>query len=284
MGRVLSEEGSETRSALLMMERGVSQVYVVVPAYNEADNLPRMLAEVHEVLAGHHEAFQLLVVNDGSQDGTAQVVERLARTMPIGLLHHERNSGIGAVFQTGLTAACAQAEPHDIIVIMEADRTNDPLVLPTMLERVRNGDDIVIGSRYRSGGGYHRFPLFRLGLSIGANLLMRLLFPMAGVRDYTIFFRAYRAGILKQGFAHYAGCLIERRTFACNAEILIKLKALRPRISEVPMHYRYDLKHGRSKLAIPRTISEYLTFMIAMRTGKRQPSEQHPVVDTELTT
>lgn len=242
-----------------------AQVFVVVPAYNEAENLPRMLTEVGQTLAAYEVAFQFLVVNDGSQDATAEVVEGLAKTWPIRLLHHPKNRGVGAVFLTGLTEACAQAQPNDAIIILEADGTNDPRVIPQMLERIRAGDDVVIGSRYRAGGGYHKFPLRRLILSRGANWLMKLFFPIANVRDYTIFCRAYRAGLLQHAFERYGDRLIERQTFACNAEILVKLHALGLRASEAPMHYRYDLKRGRSKLAIQRTIKEYLALMVAIR-------------------
>lgn len=261
----LREAGGLTQAEPRVTAPQISRVFVVVPAYNEAQNLPRMLAEVNRTLSACEATFQFLVVNDGSQDATAEVVGKLAKTLPIMLLQHPKNHGVGAVFRTGLAEACAQAQPDDAIIILEADGTNDPRALPQMLERIRQGDDIVIGSRYRAGGGYHRFPLRRLVLSCGANLLMRGFFPIAGVRDYTIFCRAYRAGLLQRAFEQYGDRLIERQTFACNAEILIKLQALRPRASEVPMHYRYDLKRGRSKLAIQRTIKEYVALMVAIR-------------------
>ncbi|MBI4355027.1 MAG: glycosyltransferase [Candidatus Omnitrophica bacterium] len=255
-------EGARMKSA----DAVPSHVFVVIPAYNEALNLPALLTGVHQVLAAQQESMTLIVVDDGSEDETAEVVRQLAVTRPIELLRHAQNRGVGAVFRTGFSAACAQAAPHDVIVLMEGDGTSDPAVLPAMLGRIHQGADLVIGSRYRPGGGYGGFSVRRMALSLGANLLLRLRFPMAGVRDYTIFFRAYRAGLLQRGFQRFGERLTELRTFACNAELLIKLRALRPNIAEVPLRYCYGVKRGRSKLAVRRTIAEYLAFMATART------------------
>jgi dolichol-phosphate mannosyltransferase len=247
------------------------KVFVVIPAYNEERNLISLLPHVGRVLRNAGRDFRILVVNDGSRDNTRGVAEELAASLPVEVISHPTNYGVGHVFLTGLRAASKAAAPTDMIVLMEADSTSDPDLLPEMIRRIEAGDDVVIGSRYAKGGRYHKFPAKRLVLSLAANACVRTLFPLSGAKDYTIFYRAYRAGVLQRGFAVFGDNLIETRTFVCNAELLIKLNHASPLcVSEVPLVYRYDLKKGKSKMPIKRTIREYVSFLRRARAALRQ--------------
>ena len=252
---------------------GPSTVFVVIPAYNEEQNLPSLLPHIARVVSAIGREVRIIVVNDGSRDNTRAVAENLAKTLTVLVISHPTNFGVGRVFLTGLRAASESARAEDVIVLMEADSTNDPELLPEMVRRIENGDDVVIGSRYQRGGRYHKFPPKRLALSLAANAGVRVLFPIRGVRDYTIFYRAYRAAVLARGFAIFGDRLIETRTFVCNAELLVKLNHVWPlRVSEVPLVYRYDLKKGKSKMPIKKTFREYLSFVRqARRTLKNTP-------------
>ncbi|HEX4141033.1 MAG TPA: glycosyltransferase [Candidatus Methylacidiphilales bacterium] len=239
-----------------------SKLFVVIPSYNEEENLPALLPLIARVVEPTGHPLQMLVINDGSRDQTRQVAEKLGETLPVRVISHPTNLGVAQVFRTGLRAAVEAAAPSDVIVLMEGDRTNIPELLPEFMRRIDAGDDVVIGSRYAPGGRYHKFPFKRLVLSHGANTSMRFLFPIPHARDYTIFYRAYRAGVLAKGFEILGDRLIETRTFVCNAELLIKLNHIQPlRISEVPLVYRYDLKRGKSKMPIAKTMREYVTFV-----------------------
>ena len=250
-----------------------SRVFVVIPAYNEEQNLPTLLPHIVRAVASASRDLQIIVVNDGSRDNTRVVVEQAATTLPARVISHPTNYGVGRVFLTGLQAASELARPNDVVVLMEADSTNDPELLPEMIRRIESGDDVVIGSRYEKGGRYHKFPPKRLVLSLLADAGVRALFPIRGAKDYTIFFRAYRAATLARGFAVFGDKLIETRTFVCNAELLIKLNHVWPlRVSEVPLVYRYDLKKGKSKMPIKKTIREYFSFVSQeRRTLKNTP-------------
>lgn len=237
-------------------------IYIIVPAYNEEQNIARLLSSIDEVLSSEKYAYRIIIVNDGSRDGTQGAAKELSYRYPIHLINHSSNKGIGAVFTTGLSAACSMArEDEDIIILIEADCTNEPPVLSKMISKIKEGYDIVIGSRYRAGGGYIGFPPFRYILSIGANTMLRFLFPVKGVRDYTIFFRAYKAGLIKKAFLLYGEEFITSATFVANAEVLLKLGKLSQRISEVPMIYNYSLKKGKSGMKIISTIKEYFIFI-----------------------
>lgn len=238
------------------------KVFVVIPAYNEEQNLPSLLPHIAAVLTKAAREYLIIVVNDGSRDNTKSVAEEIGRKLPVQVISHPTNYGVGRVFMNGLKAATEAAGPNDLIALLEADSTNDPELLPEMIRRIEAGDDIVIGSRYEKGGRYHKFPFKRLMLSLAANAGVRALFPIRGAHDYTIFYRTYRAAVLQRGFKSFGDKLIETHTFVANAELLIKLNHVWPlRVSEVALVYRYDLKKGKSKMPIKKTIREYVTFV-----------------------
>jgi dolichol-phosphate mannosyltransferase len=254
----------------------LSSVFVIVPAYNEEQNLPTLLPDVVRTVSATGHPLKILVINDGSRDRTREIGEKMGETLPVEVISHPTNYGVGRVFLTGLRAAVKLAAPSDVIVLMEGDSTSSPELLPEFIRRIDGGDDVVIGSRYETGGRYHKFPPKRLFLSLMANASMRFLFPISQARDYTIFYRAYRASVLKRAFDLYGDELIETKTFVCNAELLIKLNHVSPlRISEVPLVYRYDLKKGKSKMPITRTMREYLSFVRQSRKTLRDKTKIH---------
>ena len=130
-----------------------------------------------------------------------------------------------------------------------------------MLESLRNGSDVVIASRFVPGGDLIGFPLWRSIPCKVVNRLLRTVFAVGNVTDYTIFFRGYSMKLLQQGVQTYGPALIETVGFVANAEMLLKLSAFNPQIREVPLVYRYNLKESRSKLKILFTIRQYLKLL-----------------------
>lgn len=235
-------------------------IRIIIPAYNEAANLPQLTKDIANVL--RNAPYRLYVVNDGSRDETGSVLTRLAPQHPINILTHPVNQGVAAAFRTGFTAVLVDAQDDDVIVLMEGDGTSTSSLLPTMIGKVRAGADVVIASRYQRGGGYHRFPFKRLLLSRGANALFRVLFPVPGVKDYTIFYRAYRVPPLRQTVQRLQSRFIESTTFLANAEILLKLRPHIQRVEEVPLLYDYGLKKGRSGMKVGKNLWSYLAFIV----------------------
>lgn len=241
-------------------------VHLIIPAYNEGANLPQVVREIEDVLRG--EPYRLSVVNDGSHDETASVLERLSAHAPITILTHPVNRGVAAAFRTGFLSVLSEAADDDEIILMEGDGTSSPSLLPTLLARIRAGADVVIASRYQPGGGYKRFPLKRLVLSRGANAMFRFLFPIPGVQDYTIFYRAYHVPPLRAAIQAHGERFIESTTFLVNAEILLKLRPYIRRVEEVPLAYDYGKKRGKTGMKIWKNLRSYLVF-IARRGFRR---------------
>jgi dolichol-phosphate mannosyltransferase len=243
--------------------------WVALPAYNEERSLPALL-ERYVALRPGLEAkgarLRVLVVDDGSRDGTVAAAERFRPALDLEVLPHGINRGLGAALRTGLTGALARATDGDLIATMDADNTHDPALLEDMWTRLeRDGADVVIASRYAPGGEEVGLNPLRRVLSRGASFLLSLTVPVRGARDYTCGFRLYRASALRRAAEAWGERLIEEAGFTCMAEVLLKLGRGGARVSESPLVLRYDLKEGASKMKMMRTISRYFALIRRIR-------------------
>jgi dolichol-phosphate mannosyltransferase len=239
--------------------------WIVLPAYNEAAALPPLLDAIRGLAQGAGTAvgvWRVIVVDDGSQDGTAATAEGFKGRLALEILKHPRNFGLAAAVRTGLDAAAQRAAADDVIVTMDADNTHRPEQVPAMVAALEDGADIVIASRYVAGAVQSGVPPHRSFLSAGIGWLLRARFGLPGVRDYSCGFRAYRAGLLQQALAAYGARLIESQGFVVMTELLVKLAPWRPRIVEIPLDLRYDRKIGPSKMPTGRTIAGYLRLIL----------------------
>jgi dolichol-phosphate mannosyltransferase len=170
----------------------LGRVLVVIPTYNEVDNLEPIIARVRAAVPEAH----MLVVDDGSPDGTGALADRLAAAEPgaVSVLHRSEKAGLGAAYVAGFRWALA--EGFDVAVEMDADGSHAPEELPRLLAALREAD-LVIGSRWVPGGEVRNWPLSRLLLSRGASVYTRVLLRYP-VRDATAGYRAYRRGVLEQ--------------------------------------------------------------------------------------
>lgn len=242
------------------------KVFIVLPAYNEADNLKKLLPQLNSYLSQKQLNFEIVVVNDGSQDETGAVVQsEIKKGSQITLLSHETNKGLGATIRDGLEWAAKKAEKNDVIISLDADNSHSPKHMEPMLQLIQSGSDLVIASRYQRGSQTVGVPPLRILLSYGARFLFQVFFPMRNVRDYTCGYRAYRAGLLKQGIACYGKSFIDREGFEVMVDILLKLRKLKPKCSEVPLELRYDQKQGVSKMRVLRTVKKSLALVLARR-------------------
>jgi dolichol-phosphate mannosyltransferase len=243
------------------------QVWVVLPAYNEEQSLPALLNRIADAMLNSGLVYRIVVVDDGSNDATAQFAENYARHIPLILERHTANMGLGATIRDGLSKACTLADPGDIIVSMDADNSHRPDLIRRMVWSIREGRDVVIASRYRQGSSVRGVPFVRRVLSRAAACLFRVVFPISGVRDYTCGFRAYRASVLQAAFRQYGATFFDQQGFQCMVDILLKLSPMGLVFGEVPMVLRYDLKESVSKMKVGQTVRRTLLLMIRRRFG-----------------
>lgn len=241
---------------------------MVLPAYNEAAEIGRLLERIDASLRADRFDYLVVLVDDGSTDGTAGVAAQYAERYPVQIERHAKNQGLGGAIRDGLRAAVAACRDGDVIVAMDADNTHAPGFIRGMVAVIDQGADVVIASRYQNGSLTRGVPAGRRMLSFGASLLLRAVFPTRGVRDYTCGYRAYRAAMLRQAFARFGDQLVSEDGFACMVDILLKLRGMGAQFAEAPFTLEYDQKTGPTKMKVCRTIRRTLQLIVKRRLGR----------------
>ena len=240
-----------------------SQILAVLPAYNEAASLPALMDRIDQVFLDERLEGCVLIVDDGSTDGTADVVREWQGRVEVLLESHDGNQGLPEAIRTGLRRAIELTEPNDVVVVMDADNSHTPGLIVRMTRGVREGADIVIASRFQADSRIRGVSTLRRLTGWGANFLFRVLVRGEGVKDFTCGYRAYRAGLLADVYRELGDDLIKERGFSCMPALLLRLLKRRPIVVEVPLILRYDMRGGPSKMNVPATILE--TFQLLGR-------------------
>ncbi len=234
---------------------------LLLPAYNEALAIGPLLERARDALDGSD--YHVVVVDDGSTDGTAAEAGKYLGRLPLTVLRRPANGGLGAAMATGI-AHVRRCRASGYLVTMDADNTQDPALIPRMVAAAESGADLVVASRFVPGGEAIGVPFVRRLLSGGASLLFGLAIGARGVRDYTCGYRCYRMALIER-LAERFHPLIRARGFPVMTELLAKAAAEGARCTEVPLVLRYDLKPGRSKLRLIPTLMEYVRVMLLAR-------------------
>ena len=211
------------------------RVTVVIPTYNERENLPHIAAAVT------HQGYKLLIVDDSSPDGTGDLADRIASDdSRVAVLHRQKKEGLGPAYAAGFDRALD--EDAEIVIEMDADFSHDPADLPRLVEAIDRGADLAIGSRYVPGGSTPDWPLHRRLISLGGNLYARVMLGTP-VRDSTAGFRAFRADALSS--LPYRDA--QSSGYAFQVEMAWKAHQGGLKIVEVPISFR-DRTRGTSKM------------------------------------
>lgn len=238
-------------------------LYVLLPIFNEEENIGILLDRIRTGMERRNlTRYQVVAYNDGSTDRSVEILQEKQTAMPLVILGKDQNEGLGFAFRTLLTHALAVSESdEDVAFVLDSDNTHNPEHIFQMLDKIRNGYDLAIASRYRKDSRIVGLTAFRKFLSFGASMLMRTLFPITGVRDYTCGYRAYKLSLLRRVFARYGDQTVTEQGFACMAELLIKMGKLGILAVEIPLVLRYDQRGGTSKMNVRKTVEKTLRML-----------------------
>jgi len=200
---------------------------VVVPTYNESANLPQLVERICAALPD----TEIVVVDDASRDGTADVARKLADKYPVRIVERFDERGLSTAVLRGMEEART-----DVCVVMDADLSHPPEAIPKLVQAVRDGADVAVGSRYVPGGDIDAWPLFRRLASRAGTLLAR---PLTPVRDPMAGFFCLRKSL-------FAGIPLKPRGFKILLEILARTGT--KNTAEVPIHFE-DRAAGASKFS-----------------------------------
>ena len=230
------------------------EISAVMPAYNEEANLEESVSRMARALEANTRGFEIIVVDDGSQDGTASLLERLKTAHPnLRVIRHPVNRGYGAAVRSGFDAA-----RFGWIFMMDADNQFDPAEIELLLSRAADAD-IVAG--YRK---LRRDPLLRRLNAWAFFTMVRLLFGRL-VRDVNCAFKLIRRDLVTRMALHSEGALI-------NTEMLVLARQLQARVVEVPVHHyprTAGKQTGANVAVVVRAFAELLAFRAEMRKLER---------------
>ena len=212
------------------------RVTVVVPTYNERENLPL----IAEAIRSH--GYRLVIVDDGSPDGTGQIADALSDESPdVSVIHRAEKAGLGPAYGQGFGDVIAGGQA-DYIVQMDADFSHDPASIPDLVSALDSGADLAIGSRYVPGGAVPDWPLIRRLISRGGNVYAAAMLGVK-VKDATAGFRAWRREALSAMPYRQA----EASGYGFQVEMAWRAEQAGLTIVEVPITFR-DRTRGTSKM------------------------------------
>ncbi len=225
------------------------EISIVVPAHNEAENLPNLLDELLSVLDKHAETrdYELILVNDNSTDNTGELIDEFGRKNPrIKPVHRYFNPGFGNAVKEGLKNATGE-----IIIPVMGDLSDDPEDIPKLVRKIEEGYDIAYGSRFIEGGATDGYPLAKMVANRAFNNVVGLLFGIKH-KDITNAFKAYRKEVL----ASIGIGTLEASGFDLTVEIPLKAHIMGFTSAEVPVKWR-GRERGEAKLKLSENASKY---------------------------
>lgn len=240
------------------------KIWILMPAYNEEACLPSLLPKIQKEAKDHNWNYTLVACNDGSTDKTGEILAQFQKEMPIEIITHEINRGLGETARDLFEYAAKHSNDEDVIVRIESDDTNEPMYITRLREKLSEGYDVVTCSRFQEGSGQMGVYGYRKIISLCATMFMRFFFPVKNLKEYTCGYRAYRATIIKKAIATYGNMFIQLKGlgFTCTLEKIVKLNILGATFAEVPFVLRYDQKASESKMVSSITMLGYIVMTI----------------------
>ncbi len=232
-------------------------IYIIIPTYNEKENLPFLVASISQTMANYD--YHVLVVDDNSPDGTGQVAEELKKNYPVEVLHRSGKLGLGSAYLAGFKIALQKGA--DLIFEMDADFSHNPKDLPRLISAINDGVDLAIGSRRVKGGKIIGWNWWRHFCSGAAMFFSRLILGLK-TKDVTAGFRCYRRQVLEKINLDE----IKSNGYAFQEETLYRVEKMGFRVVEIPVTF-LDRQKGQSKLGTG-DIWEFFRVMLKLRFGK----------------
>lgn len=160
-------------------------IYIILPAYNEEHSIDSFFTAIHSKLESMDHKYKIIVCDDGNIDRTKEKLEYYSQMMPMEIISHRFNRGLGETTRDLFERAAEISNNTDVIVRMDCDDTHEPEYFKKLIDKLDEGYDMVVASRFAKGGGQEGVNLYRAFISYSATIFMKIFFPISGLREYT---------------------------------------------------------------------------------------------------
>jgi dolichol-phosphate mannosyltransferase len=224
---------------------------IVIPTYNEAENIGVLIGRI---IALNIKDLQIIIIDDDSQDGTRGILKKLSKKYPISYFIRKNKRGYGSALKFGLE----KAKNFDVIITMDGDLSHNPKEIPRMINKIKYGYEMVIGSRYVPGGKTTNWPILRKLTSRITNLFVRTMLS-TGIKDNTSGYRAYSGRIIRKILNN-----LNSEGYSILEEILFLVKKEKSKIAEIPITFD-NRKAGKSKAKMIKEMGGLLQTMLRLK-------------------
>ncbi len=241
------------------------KIFITMSAYNEEKSIPPLFEAIIETFRNTDYSFQVILVDDGSSDNTFKVAESYGTKLPIKVIAHIKNKGLGEGIKTAIKQTLEIASDDDVMICLDADNTHHPQYIIPMVQKIAEGYDIIIASRFVKGSKQIGVSAFRRFISFGARILFQIFLNFKDIKDYTCGFRALKVQTVREAYKKFGDEIIIRKGFACTDELLLNLLTISNKVAEIPFILHYNKKESISKLKLWTTIKATLLMLISYR-------------------
>ncbi|MBA3521328.1 MAG: glycosyltransferase family 2 protein [Gemmatimonadales bacterium] len=249
-------------------------IYVCIPSYNEGPTVGLLLWKIRQVFAGFPREYQLLVLDDGSTDATAEVLAPYARVLPLTVLRHEQRRGYAASVEALLSKAVELTDrpKRDAAILIHADFKHNPQVIPDLVRRIESGADIVVAQGKLQGEPSQAYRLLRRL----APQLLRGVVAVPGVKDLVSGLAIIRLVALRNAMRVQEGSLLVTDGWAANAELYWRAGRYARRVEAIPSIERHDLRQRPTRVRPLETAMELWRARAKLRNSPIAPSSAEP--------
>lgn len=233
-------------------------IFIIIPTYNEGENIEKLIKKIFNLGIQN---LNVAIVDDNSSDGTGKKADELAKNFPVKVIHRPQKSGLGSAYKEGFKYALENGA--DLIFEMDADFSHSPQEIPNFIKTIKEGHDVVIGSRRIKGGKIIGWNIFRKFSSWGAMTISRVILNLK-IYDVTSGFRCYKRKVLESIDLDK----INSNGYAFQEEMIYLCEKKGFKIKEIPIIF-FDRKFGKSKLS-KKEIVEFFINLSKLKRGKVQ--------------
>jgi len=249
-------------------------IYVCIPSRNEASTIGLLLWKIRQVFAAFPREYQLLVLDDGSTDSTAEVLEPYARVLPLTVIRRDSSQGYAAAVEELLRKAVELTDrpKRDAAILMHADFAHNPQIVPDLVRRIESGADLVVAEGQLAGEPSRGHRILRRH----APALLRGVVTVPMVKDLVSGYAAIRLVALRNAIRSQAGQLLHTDGWAANAELFWRTARYARRVETVPSVERHDLRSRPSRIRPWDTATGLWAARRVLRASPVPPAPSEP--------